>query len=55
MDDLPTCRAVPFESSAGGLDPRSKSLWLSLCHVVGANSCVRWRPGDSSITESLLS
>ena len=55
MDDLPTCRTVPLESSAGELDPRSRSLELSVDQVLGAKYCVRVRPGDSSRTESLKS
>ena len=46
-----TCRpasTVPFESSAGAVDPRSWSCELSEDQLLGAKYCVRARPGDSS-------
>ena len=46
---------VPLESSAGELDPRSKSVALSVCQVLGAKYCVRAKAGDSCRTESLKS
>jgi hypothetical protein len=52
---LPTCSTVPFESSAGAVDPRSWSALFMACQLLGAKYWVRARPGDNCRTESLKS
>ena len=52
---MPTCSTVPFESSAGAVDPRSWSCEFMKDQLLGAKYCVRARPGDSCRTESLKS
>ena len=55
MPLLPSTSIVPLLSSAGAVEPRSRSLALSCGQVTGAKIPVRRRPGVSAVTESLPS
>ena len=55
MPDFPTSRTSPSDSSAGDVEPRSRSLALSDAHESGAKYCSSDISGLSSSTESLSS
>ena len=55
MPRLPSSSSIPSGSSAGWVEPRSRSCALSSAQVDGANTPVRRSPGDSAVTESLSS
>ena len=53
--DFPAWTIVPFWSSAGEDEPRSRSAMLSANQLLGANSCSSPSWGESSMVESLPS
>ena len=46
---------MPSASSAGCVEPRSRSCWLSLYQLVGAKMPTCRRAGDRAVTESVPS
>src|ERR1700749_3207119 len=52
---LPSASSIPSGSSAGWVEPRSRSFWLSRYQLDGAKMPVRFRSGDSAVTASFTS
>ena len=55
MPLLPSASSIPLASSAGWVEPRSRSFWLSWYQLDGAKMPVCFRAGDSAVTASLPS
>ena len=55
MPLLPSASSIPLASSAGWVEPRSRSCWLSSYQLDGAKMPTCFRAGDRAVTESLPS